>query len=210
MAEYRAPYRIAQRQITDMDEDNRAVGEVVVVPTDSEDWSATVQYSLEGANLNFTRITLHPAGDNITSTIWKRFPIGDIRRYLRETFKEHPEWMSAGAMQNVEEQERRVQEAAEVLRKNKPQIGRKRKLNDENWRAITDVYLYCVRTGGTKSIYKRMAQELRERFELDEKEETMKWQTERAREYGFLTRPGKGNVGGEEGPRYWESLKEEE
>jgi len=209
MAEYGAPYRIAQRTVTDMDDDNRAIGEVIVNPTDSDDWSATIRYSLEGSKLSFTQITIYSTGDDITSTIWKHFPIGDIRRYLRETFKEHPEWMSAGAMRNVEEEKRKVEKAAEVLRKNKPQVGRKRKLNDEHWRAIVDVYIYCARTDPEQNIYQCMANEMNA-LGYDEDADSMKWQTERAREYKFLTRPGKGKTGGKKGPRYIESEKEQE
>lgn len=35
-------------------------------------------------------------------------------------------------------------------------------------------------------------------------EKTMKWIVERARDYEWLTRPGKGKVGGEPGDRYLE------
>ncbi len=209
MAEYKAPYRIAQRNVRDIDDDGQAHGEVVVVPTDSDDWSATIRYNTTGASLNFTSIVLYTTGDDIPSTLWKRFPIGDIRRYLRETFKEHPEWMSAGAMQGVEEQKRRVQEAVEVLRKNKPQRGPGRK-NDEHWRSITDVFLWAVRTREDKSVYQRMADKLNEEEDMDYDEQTMKWKTERARDYGWLTRPGKGRVGGEKGPRYIEWEKEQQ
>ena len=204
VAEYKKPYRIAQRRVFDIDEEGRADGEVIVVPTDADDWSATIRYNVKDANLNFVAITLYATGDDITSTLWnKRFPIGEIRRYLRETFKEHPEWMSAGAMQGVEEQKRRAQEAVEVLRKNKPQRGPGRK-NDEHWRSITDVYLWAVRTREDKSVYQRMADRFNEKEDLDYDEKTMKWKTERARDYGWLTRPGKGKIGGEHGPRYLE------
>lgn len=209
VAEYTAPFRIAQRTIGDVDDDGKATGSVVVVPTDSDGWSATVRYNVTHANLNFTSIVLYTTGDDIPSTLWKRFPIGAIRDYLRETFKEHPEWMSAGAMQGVEEQKRRVQEAVEVLRKNKPQRGPGRK-NDEHWRAITDVYREEVRIGGALSLYQRMADRLNEEEEMDYDAETMKWKTERARDYEWLTRPGKGKVGGEKGPRYIEWEKEQQ
>ncbi len=203
VAEYTAPYRIAQRNVRDIDDDGQAHGEVVVVPTDSDDWSATIRYNTTGANLNFTSIVLYTTGDDIPSTLWKRFPIGDIRRYLRETFKEHPEWMSAGAMQGVEEQKRRVQEAVEVLRKNKPQRGPGRK-NDEHWRSITDVFLWAASTREDKSVYQRMADEIQQQEEIEYDAKTMKWMVERARDYRWLTRPGKGKVGGEHGPRYLE------
>ena len=203
VAKYTAPFRIAQRTIGDVDDDGKATGSVVVVPTDSDDWSATVRYNVTHANLNFTSIVLYASGDDIPSSLWKRFPIGAVRDYLRQTFKEHPEWMSAGAMRGDEEQHQRAKRAAEVLRKNKPKRGPGRK-NDEHWRSISDVYLWAVRTGGSKSVYQRMADEIQQQEGIEYDAKTMKWMVERARDYGWLTRPGKGKVGGEHGPRYLE------
>jgi len=232
MAEYKKPYEIKQRTVTDLDDEGRSSGEIQVVGWRDEEqrggdpeWGATIRYKLDYSGVKFTSITLWPTGDDIPSSLWKRFPLGEIRRYLRVSFVENPSFTSAGALlhdfgqkamteqqeQWLREQKRLAEEAAEVLRTSKVQRGPGRK-NDETWRAITDLYRYCVRTTADhRSIYKRMVDELDKRQDLRFKrdEETMKWMVERARDYGWLTRPGRGKVGGKKGPRYIEWEKEQ-
>ena len=221
MAEYGADYEIKWRRVTDFDDDETTEGEALAV---GPDWEAHIQYRIEGPSFKFTTIALKSSGDDIPSSLWKRFPLGDIRRYLRESIAENPSLASAGAIEHDygppakdeeqkrrrEEQKRRAEKAAEVLRTSKLQRGPGRK-NDESWRAITDVYLEEVRIGGALSLHQRMADRINKDLEMDYDAKTMKWMTERARDYGWLTRPGKkGKVGGEKGPRYIEWEKEQE
>ena len=55
-----------------------------------------------------------------------------------------------------------------------------------------------------------MADFINEKEDMDYDAKTMKWMVERARDYTWLTRPGKGKVGGKHGPRYIEWMKEKE
>lgn len=221
VAEYEGDYEIKWRRVTDYDDHGNSEGVAMAV---GPDWEALIQYKIAGPNFKFTSINLKPAGDDIPSSLWKRFPLGEIRRYLRKSIADNPSFGSAGAMehdygppakdeeqrQRRKEQKRRAKKAAEVLRTSKLQRGPGRK-NDESWRAITDVYLEEVRTGGALSLHQRMADRINKDLEMDYDAKTMKWMTERARDYGWLTRPGKkGKVGGKKGPRYIEWEKEQE
>ena len=173
MAEYGADtdYEIKWRRPTDLDDQGRGQQTVLAVgPVQNPEWEATIDYTLDDAGIMFTKIALKSTGGDIPSTLWKKFPLGDIRRYLRESLVDDPSLSSAGAILHDygppaasdeerrwhKEQKRRAEEAAEVLRTSKPQRGPGRK-NDEHWRAITDVYLDSVRIGGRRSVYWRMA-----------------------------------------------------
>ena len=59
-------------------------------------------------------------------------------------------------------------------------------------------------------MYWRMADFIKRDQDIEYDEKTMKWMVERARDYQWLTRPGKGKVGGEKGPRYIEWEKEQQ
>ena len=225
-------YRFTGRRPFGLDEQNRMWGEVDVVGYDEErgepaDWKATIQYVVDISDVRFLQVTLEPTGDDIPSTIWKKFPIGDIRAYLRATFAERPELGSmllifekGGAefspeeRKLVDEQKRRAEQAAEVLRTSKPtrgsRKGKKRKQNDEHWRAITRAYNDAVRTGGRRGIYQHMADYINEEEETNYEAKDVKWMVERARVYEWLSRPGHGSVGGGYGRRYIEWMEEQE
>jgi hypothetical protein len=113
----------------------------------------------------------------------------------------------------VDEQRRRAEAAAKVLRESKPVRGAKkskrRKLNDQHWRSITDAYNFALRTGGRRGIYRRMADFINEEEEDAWTGDDMRWMTERARQYEFLPRPGHGSTGGGYGPKYIETEEQQ-
>lgn len=228
---YEKPYEIRERTVTDINAEGRSSGKIRVVGWADEqekeqggdpEWGATIRYQLDYTGVRFTSITLEPTGDDILSSLWKRFPLGEIRRYLRRSFVDNPSFASAGAMRRdyggtaasnkerqwLDEQKRRADKAADVLRTSKPKRGPGRK-NDEHWRAITDVYMEEARIGGAPSLYQRMADRINKDEGMDYDDKTMKWMVERARDYDWLTRPGHGKVGGKKGTRYIEWEKEQ-
>ncbi len=80
---------------------------------------------------------------------------------------------------------------------------RRRKLNDQHWCAVAEAYNWALR-GGRRGIYQRMADFLNEEEEMGYDAGTMKWMTDRARQYGFLPRPGQGKPKGGYGEAYYE------